>query len=80
MPDGLSEEGIRKAAYEYYAYLSFYPYQMYINWVASDDGNILYNDKKFVTRLYTWNEDVFSERGCTNYPLKRRNRVAKCAI
>ena len=59
MPDGLSEDGIKKAADDYYKYLSYYPYQVYINWPASDEGNILYNDKKFVTRLYTWNYDEF---------------------
>lgn len=61
MPDGLTEAGTKDAADVYYSALSFYPYQMYINWNPQDAGNILYNDKKFVTLLYQWNNDFFSE-------------------
>lgn len=59
MPNGTTEEGIRRAAKEYYAQKSSYPYQVYINWPASKQGNILYNDKKFVSLLYEAHEDVF---------------------
>ena len=38
-----------------------YPYQMYINWFPAEEGNILFNDKKFVTLLYSWNGDRFTE-------------------
>lgn len=34
---------------------------MYINWQPEEVGNILYNDKKFVTLLYSWNNDYFTE-------------------
>lgn len=61
MPDGLSEAGTKNAADLYYSRLLFYPYQMYINWVPQEAGNILYNDKKFVTLLYQWNNDYFEE-------------------
>ncbi len=61
MPDGLSEAGTKAAADLYYSHLLLYPYQMYINWVPQEAGNILYNDKKFVTLLYQWNNDFFSE-------------------
>lgn len=61
MPDGLKEEGTKEAADTYYAHLQLYPYQMYINWVPEEVGNILYNDKKFVTLLYRWNNDYFTE-------------------
>ena len=61
MPNGLSEKGSKAAAAVYYESLSFYPYQMYINWRPYDAGNILYNDKKFVTLLYEWNNDEFTE-------------------
>ena len=54
MPNGLSEEGTKAASDVYYAGLSNYPYQMYINWTPENNGNILYNDKKFVTLLYQW--------------------------
>lgn len=61
MPDGLSIAGTKSAADEYYAKKDYYPYQVYINWPASDQGNILYNDKRFVTLLYEWNCDEFTE-------------------
>lgn len=61
MPDGLKEDGTREAADIYYSHLLFYPYQMYINWQPEEVGNILYNDKKFVTLLYSWNNDYFTE-------------------
>lgn len=61
MPDGLTEGGTKAAADLYYSHLNCYPYQMYINWVPQELGNILYNDKKFVTLLYQWNNDHFTE-------------------
>ncbi len=61
MPDGLKEDGTKTAADVYYSHLLLYPYQMYINWVPDDVGNLLYNDKKFVTLLYKMNNDYFAE-------------------
>lgn len=61
MPNGLTEEGTKVAADLYYSNLSFYPYQVYINWIPTDEGNILYNDKKFATLLYLWHNDYFDE-------------------
>ena len=61
MPNGLTEEGTRVAADLYYSNLSFYPYQVYINWSPVESGNILYNDKKFATLIYEWNNDYFDE-------------------
>ena len=51
----------KDAADIYYASLSDYPYQMYINWVPMDEGNVLDNDKKFATLLYQWHCDAFTE-------------------
>ncbi len=61
MPNGLTDEGTKEAATIYYASMSYYPYQVYINWTPVDEGNILYNDKKFVTLLYRWRRDEFTE-------------------
>lgn len=61
MPDGLREEGTRTAANQYYANLGSYPYQAYINLPQADNGNILYCDKKFVTLLYEWHYDQFTD-------------------
>ena len=57
----MTEDGTKDAADIYYASLSYYPYQMYINWVPMDEGNVLYNDKKFATLLYQWHCDAFTE-------------------
>lgn len=59
MPDGLTEAGIKAAAAEYYANKRKYPYSVYMNWPYAAAGNILYNDKKFVTLLYQAHEDYF---------------------
>lgn len=59
MQDGLSEEGQKKSAAFFYENMSFYPYGQYLNWPAQEEGNILLNDKKFVTLLYRWNNDEF---------------------
>jgi hypothetical protein len=61
MPNGLTEAGVKNAGDVYCAHLLVYPYQMYINWDPHDEGNILYNDKKFLSLLYQWHNDVFTE-------------------
>lgn len=61
MPNGLYEKETKAAAGVYYASLRLYPYQMYINWQPHDEGNILFNDKKFVTLLYRWHGVEFTE-------------------
>lgn len=61
MPDGLTEEGTKNAAAIYYKNKPWYPYHTYLNWSPSDQGNILYNDEKFVTLLYEWNKDKFTD-------------------
>ncbi len=61
MPDGLTVQGTKNAASVYYANRQKYPYQMYINWVPEDMGNILYNDRKFLTLLYRMHGDSFED-------------------
>ncbi len=61
MPNGLTEHGTKEAANLFYSNLSYYPYQMYINWKPQEKGNILYNDKKFVTLLYEMHREEFTE-------------------
>lgn len=61
MPNGYNEVGTAEAASVYYENKRLYPYQMYINWPPSDEGNILYSDKKFVTLLYGWHQDKFTD-------------------
>lgn len=59
MPQGLTERGIRAAADLYYSNLSLYPYQLYLNWKPTDQGNILYNDLKFLNLIYEQHGDEF---------------------
>ena len=61
MPNGLTEEGTKVAAETFYENLAFYPYKIYINWRPQDRGNILYNDKKFVSILYELNGAEFTD-------------------
>ena len=61
MPDGLTEAGTKAAAEQYYSARSCYPYNVYMNWPVEEQGNILYHDKRFVTLLYQWNCDEFTE-------------------
>ncbi len=60
MPNGQTLDGTKRAAEFYYKNKIFYPYQQYMNWPARDEGNILYNDRKFLNLLYKWNGDTFS--------------------
>ncbi len=62
MPDGMSQQGTKNAAEFYYSNMQYYPYQVYMNWPAKDEGNILYSDLRFVTLLYEWNNDEFSNK------------------
>lgn len=61
MPNGLKENGTKAAAELYYTHKHCYPYQVYINWTPKEEGNILYNDKKFVTLLYQWHNEHFDQ-------------------
>lgn len=52
-----------KEVFEYYMEnLERYPYRMFINWRwnKDDEGNLLYNDEKFLSRLYQQHGEVFT--------------------
>lgn len=61
MPNGSKIDGVRAAGNEYNAHRSNYPFQVYMNWGSYGKGNILCNDKKFVSLLYEENEDYFQD-------------------
>lgn len=64
MPDGLKEEGTKRAGEYFRANYNKYPFHIYINWhfhENEDTGNILYNDAKFVPMLYEQNGDAFTD-------------------
>lgn len=76
MPKGTTEQGIRQAAVEYYAHKHQLPYQIYLNWAASDQGNIFYNDRKFVTLLYAQHNDYFRGFSCvSDAPAETKNAI-----
>ena len=50
---------------EFEKYMSnkyLYPYQMYIYWDPVDEGNILYNDAKFLEILYRQHNEEFTDK------------------
>lgn len=59
MPDGKTDRGLKKAWANYMGHISQYPYQVYINWRTGEEGNILYNDQKFIKLLYQRHNQVF---------------------
>ena len=61
MPKGTTEAGVKAGAAEYYEHKSSYPFGVYLNWPGSNNGNILYNDRKFVSLLYEVHEDYFGD-------------------
>ncbi len=61
MPEGFTEKGVKEASFVYNSNRNYYPYQVYMNWKPSDQGNVLFHDRKFVTLLYEWNGDKFED-------------------
>lgn len=63
MPNGLDMKGAEKSMVVYFQNRARYPYQNYINWpfVEKDMGNILYNDRRFVSILYEAYGDTFQD-------------------
>ena len=61
MKDGFNEDGAKLAGEVYYKNKECYPYKTYINWIPEDNGNILFHDRKFVTLLYKWHKDEFTD-------------------
>lgn len=62
MPNGYSEDGIyTELTNRYYPNKAMYPYMCYINWQPEDLGNILINDRVFLSILYKQNNDKFKD-------------------
>ena len=63
-----NEQKIKNAIYGAKAYLmkkNCYPYRRFVSWprpLDEKDGNILFNDNKFLSRLYLDNNDEFTGR------------------
>ena len=64
MPEGTTAYGTKTAFEKYHKNLMRYPYQVYINWdFIGDEGNLLFNDEKFVRLLYRKNNNSFTQMG-----------------
>lgn len=62
MPGGTKYEGLKAAARDYNSDRNRFPYQCYLNWSGTKQGNILHSDEKFVTLLYELHEDYFEDK------------------
>ncbi len=62
IPGGNSQKKSREALEYYMDNLERYPYRVFIywQWGKDDEGNLLYNDEKFLSRLYQQNGEVFT--------------------
>ena len=71
-PGAMKSETDRFNAYRY-----LYPYQTFMNWTPRDgEGNILFNDKKFLELLYQHNRDEFrDESKCTDAGQETKNGI-----
>lgn len=56
---------LKKEANKFCRNKNYYPFQMYMVWNPLDKGNILYNDEKFLTFLYSLHKDRFIDRSKT---------------
>lgn len=62
VPGGDTAAGSKAVFDRYLADIALYPYQQFLMWkFEQDDGNILYNDEKFLCRLYRQHDAVFTE-------------------
>ena len=76
MPKGGNEKEIMKIVEEYHSSMNSYPYHRYINWPIHDPaaysenpelndnsttGNVLQNDRRFLTLLYYINDATFDQ-------------------
>lgn len=63
MPGGCKEAGVKTEWLRYANNINVFPYQCYMNWPTSDNGNILLHDRKFVSLLYENHGEKFSDHG-----------------
>ena len=60
MPAGYTKEDIKRESLQFRDNSLKYPFQKYVYWPVSDQGNILNDDRKFVTLLYEWHGEEFT--------------------
>ena len=62
IPKYTKKNAMKNEFERYISKITFYPFQMYINWNPKDYGNILYSDGKFLNIIYNMHEDSFEDR------------------
>ena len=76
MPNGNSDAAIKKEKIKYTSNMNDYPYQRYVNLRIKSNGNILYNDEKFVKCLYESNNAKFTDSSkLKKAPNKVKNNI-----
>ena len=63
MPGGSKDSKIKPEWLRYTNNINVFPFQCYMNWPVSDNGNILLHDRKFVSLLYHNHGAAFSDHG-----------------
>lgn len=58
---GQNVDVIKKESCKFQYNRSAYPFTQYINWLPKIEGNILYNDKKFLEIIYSQHKDSFTD-------------------
>jgi len=76
MPNGTKEDKIKDESTKYNSSRNYYPYSQYINWYPKDEGNILKNDKKFLSVIYAQNGKYFED----NNKVRDANKKIKTNI
>lgn len=61
MPRGQDPNAVKNESNKYCGFRLQYPFTRYINWKPVDDGNILFNDEKFLRILYKQHDDEFTD-------------------
>ncbi len=62
IPHYMKKNVMKKEFDKYMANINHYPFQMYIYWEPSDQGNILFSDGKFLKTLYAMHGDYIEDQ------------------
>ena len=63
MPNGTTPQGCLESAKVYYKHMNAFPYRVYINLDSDPEVFLFQNDKTFVTQIYYYNNDDFTDLG-----------------
>lgn len=76
MPNGTKQEGMTKAAVQFYENMAWYPFSTYINWVPQEVGNLFRNDYFFIKHIYEQHNDrMFDTSNLSDVSEQIKNRI-----